>query len=96
VDISAIGAKLSKAVFFTEHRRLLGSKHERIIFLYLKAKKESVKTKAENIARREQMPSPLHYSLFAASKTVHNNDEGMPEVRRTLTKRNRDNSSYNT
>jgi hypothetical protein len=81
VEISAIGAKLSRAVFFTEHRRLLGSKQGRIIFLYLKARKESVKTDAENGARREQMPSLLYYRLFAASKTVHNNDEGMSEVR---------------
>jgi len=61
----------------------------------LKAKKEGVKTKAENTARSEQMPSPVYYSLFAASKCVHNNDDGIPEVRRTLTKRNCDNSTYN-
>jgi hypothetical protein len=44
-------------------------------FFFMKAKKEGVKTKAENGARREQMPSPLYYSHFAASNTVHNNDE---------------------
>jgi len=61
----------------------------------MKAKKEGVKTKAENGARREHTPSPLYYSHFAASNTIHKKDDGIPEVRRTLTKRNCDNSPYN-